>query len=68
MVTGTVKSYNAYKGCGVIAPEGGGSDAFAPVSAVERAGLRTLDRDERASYEVETDRRGKASALNLQSA
>jgi CspA family cold shock protein len=68
MITGTVKFFNADKGYGFIAPESGGSDAFVHISAVERAGLRTLDKDQRVSYELETDRRGKASAVNLQTA
>ena len=68
MITGTVKFFNADKGYGFIAPEGGGDDAFVHISAVERAGLRTLDKDQRVSYELETDRRGKTSAVNLQSA
>lgn len=68
MITGTVKFFNADKGYGFIAPEDGSSDAFVHISAVERAGMRTLDKDQRVSYELETDRRGKTSAVNLQSA
>jgi len=68
MITGTVKFFNADKGYGFIAPEGGGGDAFVHISAVERAGMHTLDKDQRVSYELETDRRGKTSAVNLQSA
>ncbi|NNM77582.1 cold-shock protein [Sphingomonas sp. ID1715] len=68
MITGTVKFFNADKGYGFIQPEDGGTDAFVHISAVERAGMRTLDRDQRVSYELETDRRGKTSAVNLQSA
>ena len=68
MITGTVKFFNVDKGYGFIAPEGGGDDAFVHISAVERAGLRTLDKDQRVSYELETDRRGKTSAVNLQAA
>ena len=68
MITGTVKFFNADKGYGFIAPEGGGTDAFVHISAVERAGLATLDRDQRVTYELETDRRGKTSAVNLQAA
>ena len=66
MITGTVKFFNADKGYGFIAPEGGGNDAFVHISAVERAGLGTLDKDQRVSFEMETDRRGKTSAVNLQ--
>ncbi|HEV2542908.1 MAG TPA: cold-shock protein [Methylobacterium sp.] len=68
MPIGTVKFFNADKGYGFIQPEGGGNDAFVHISAVERAGMATLDRDQRVSYELEQDRRGKTSAVNLQSA
>ena len=68
MITGTVKFFNADKGYGFIAPESGGQDAFVHISAVERAGMRTLDKDQRVSYEMETDNRGKTSAVNLQAA
>ncbi|MCJ2181034.1 cold-shock protein [Novosphingobium album (ex Hu et al. 2023)] len=68
MITGTVKFFNSDKGYGFIAPEGGGDDAFVHISAVERAGMRTLDKDQRVSYELETNARGKTSAVNLQSA
>jgi len=67
-IIGTVKFFNADKGYGFIAPENGGGDAFVHISAVERAGMHTLDKDQRVSYELETDRRGKTSAVNLQSA
>jgi cold shock protein len=68
MITGTVKFFNSDKGYGFIAPEDGSGDAFVHISAVERAGMRTLDKDQRVSYELETDRRGKTSAVNLQQA
>jgi CspA family cold shock protein len=68
MITGTVKFFNADKGYGFIAPETGGNDAFVHISAVERAGMSTLDKDQRVSYELEIDNRGKTSAVNLQSA
>jgi len=68
MTIGTVKFFNADKGYGFIAPEDGGNDAFVHISAVERAGMRTLDKDQRVSYDLEEDRRGKISAVNLQSA
>ncbi len=68
MITGTVKFFNADKGYGFISPEAGGTDAFVHVTAVERAGLRTLDKDQRVTYELETDRGGKTSAVNLQAA
>ncbi|MBP2277393.1 MULTISPECIES: cold-shock protein [Sphingomonas] len=65
MAIGTVKFFNADKGYGFIAPEGGGGDAFVHISAVEAAGMVTLDRDQRVSYELEEDRRGKVSAVRL---
>jgi len=68
MINGTVKFFNTEKGYGFIAPEDGGTDAFVHISAVERAGMRTLERDQRVSYELETNRQGKTSAVNLQSA
>ncbi len=68
MPIGTVKFFNSDKGYGFIQPEGGGNDAFVHISAVERAGMATLDKDQRVSYELEQDRRGKMSAVNLQSA
>ncbi len=68
MPTGTVKFFNEQKGYGFIAPEGGGEDAFVHISAVERAGMSTLQKEQRVSYELEKDQRGKTSAVNLQSA
>lgn len=68
MITGTVKFFNADKGYGFIAPEGGGGDAFVHISSVERAGMHSLDKDQRVSYDLETDNRGKTSAVNLQAA
>jgi CspA family cold shock protein len=68
MPIGTVKFFNDSKGYGFIAPEDGSGDAFVHISAVERAGMRTLQKDQRVSYELEEDRRGKMSAVNLQSA
>ena len=68
MPIGTVKFFNEQKGYGFIAPEGGGDDAFVHITAVERAGMQTLQKDQRVSYELEQDNRGKTSAVNLQSA
>ena len=65
MPIGTVKFFNTDKGYGFIAPEDGGNDSFVHISAVERAGLHTLNKDQRLSYDLETDRRGKVSAVNL---
>lgn len=65
-ITGTVKFFNATKGYGFIAPDGGGQDAFVHISAVERAGMPTLRENQRLGYELERDQRGKTSAVNLQ--
>jgi CspA family cold shock protein len=67
MISGTVKWFNTDKGFGFIQPEGGGQDAFVHISAVERAGLRTLQEGQKVTYELVQDKRsGKASADNLQ--
>ena len=68
MITGTVKFFDAGKGYGFIAPETGGNDAFVHISAVERSGMSTLEKDQRVSYDLEKDQRGKMSAVNLQAA
>jgi CspA family cold shock protein len=68
MTIGTVKFFNADKGYGFIQPDGGGNDAFVHISAVQAAGMQTLDRDQRVSFDLETDRRGKTSAVNIQAA
>ena len=65
MMTGTVKFYNSQKGFGFIAPDGGGNDAFVHITAVERSGMRTLRQDQRVSYDLQEDRRGKMAAVNL---
>ena len=67
-ITGTVKFFNADKGYGFIAPDGGGNDAFVHITAVERAGMPTLYQNQRVTYELEPDKRGKQSAVNLQPA
>ena len=67
-ITGTVKFFNADKGYGFIAPDGGGNDAFVHITAVERAGMPTLNQSQRVTYELEPDKRGKQSAVNLQPA
>lgn len=67
-ITGTVKFFNADKGYGFIAPDNGGNDAFVHISAVERSGMATLNQDQRVTYELEEDRRGKMAAVNLQPA
>ena len=68
MTTGTVKFFNENKGYGFIAPDGGGNDAFVHISAVERSGMSTLRQDQRVSYDLEEDRRGKMAAVNLKPA
>jgi cold shock protein len=68
MTIGTVKFFNESKGYGFIAPDGGGNDAFVHMTAVERAGMRSLRESQRISYDLEQDNRGKMSAVNLKSA
>jgi cold shock protein len=68
MTIGTVKFFNEQKGYGFIAPDDGGQDAFVHITAVERAGMRSLRQDQRLSYDLEQDNRGKTSAVNLKSA
>jgi CspA family cold shock protein len=68
MPIGTVKFFNENKGYGFIAPEGGGNDAFVHISAVERSGMNGLRENQRVSYDLEEDRRGKMAAVNLKSA
>lgn len=65
MATGTVKWFNPTKGYGFIQPDSGGSDVFVHVSAVQKAGLRTLADGQKLSYELATEK-GKTSAVNLQ--
>ena len=65
MPEGTVKFFNTMKGFGFITQDGGGQDAFVHISAVEAAGLTGLDTDQRVSFELEPDRRGRESAANL---
>lgn len=65
MTTGTVKWFNPTKGFGFIQPDQGGSDVFVHISAVERAGLRSLNEGQKVSYELATEK-GKTSAANLQ--
>ena len=69
MATGTVKWFNDQKGFGFIQPDDGSKDVFVHISAVERAGLRTLKENQKVSYEMETDKKsGKSSAGNLSAA
>ena len=64
METGTVKWFNTTKGYGFIQPQDGGKDVFVHISAVERAGLRSLNEGQQVSYELK-DERGKTAAVNL---
>ena len=68
MPVGTVKYFNETKGFGFIQPDDGGQDAFVHITAVEQAGMRTLNKDQKVSYDLEQDQRGKTKAVNLQSA
>ncbi len=65
MSTGTVKWFNSAKGFGFIEPEDGSSDAFVHISAVERAGLHSLNEGQKVSYELQHGQNGKSSAENL---
>ncbi len=66
MASGTVKWFNETKGYGFISPDGGGNDVFVHISAVERAGFRSLNEGQKVSYELVADKRsGKQSADNL---
>lgn len=65
--TGTVKFFNATKGFGFIAPDGGGKDVFVHATAVEAAGMRTLTEGQRVNFNTEADARG-AKAVNLSAA
>ncbi len=67
MATGTVKWFNSTKGFGFIQPDNGGADVFVHISAVERAGMNSLNEGQKVSFELEQDRRsGKTSAGQLQ--
>jgi CspA family cold shock protein len=62
--TGTVKWFNPTKGFGFILPDDGGKDVFVHISAVERAGLKTLNEGQKVNYELQ-ENRGKQAAVNL---
>jgi len=69
MATGTVKWFNSEKGYGFIQPSDGSKDVFVHISALEQAGMRTLNEGDKLTYEEVADRRsGKMSAGNLQAA
>lgn len=65
MPTGTVKWFNSTKGYGFIAPDDGGKDVFVHISAVERAGLKGLNDNQKVSYELQSGRDGRSSASDL---
>jgi len=65
MATGTVKWFNPTKGYGFIEPEDGSGDAFVHISAVERAGLATLNEGQKVNYDLEPGKNGKSSAENI---
>jgi CspA family cold shock protein len=68
MPIGTVKFFNSSKGYGFIQPDDGSKDAFVHISAVENSGMSMLSENQRISYDLEEDRRGKMSAVNLKAA
>jgi CspA family cold shock protein len=69
MTTGTVKFFNSTKGFGFITPENGGTDVFVHISAVERAGMRSLVEGQKVSFDIVKDNRnGKSAAENLKAA
>jgi len=68
MPIGTVKFFNEGKGYGFITPDEGGQDAFVHITALERAGMRTLRENDRVSYDLQEDNRGKMKAENIQMA
>lgn len=65
MALGTVKWFNPQKGFGFIQREEGGTDVFVHISAVEQAGLRTLNDGQKISFDLEQGRQGKTAAVNL---
>jgi CspA family cold shock protein len=65
MANGTVKWFNSTKGFGFIAPDGGGSDVFVHISAVERAGLTGLADNQKVTFDIEPGRDGRDSAANI---
>jgi cold shock protein len=65
MSTGTVKWFNAQKGFGFIVPDDGTKDVFVHISAVERAGIGNLHEGQKLSFDLESGRQGKVSAVNL---
>lgn len=69
MATGTVKWFNTQKGYGFVQPDDGGADIFIHITAVEKAGLRSLNEGQKVSFDVQVDeKRGKSNAVNIQAA
>ena len=68
MPVGTVKWFNGTKGYGFIAPDDGSKDVFVHISAVERAGMRSLNEGQRINFELERSQQGRVAAVNLQNA
>ena len=68
MSTGTVKWFNSMKGYGFIQPDDGSKDVFVHISAVERAGLSSLQEGQKLRFDLERGQQGKTSAVNLQTA
>ncbi len=68
MAAGTVKWFNAQKGFGFIVPDDGSKDVFVHITAVERSGIGNLREGQKLSYDLETGRQGKVSAVNLKQA
>lgn len=65
MTNGVVKWFNPTKGYGFIAPDTGGKDVFVHISAVQKAGLRTLNEGQKVGFDVEQQQNGRAAAVNL---
>lgn len=68
MPMGTVRWFNPTKGYGFIAPDTGGKDIFVHISAVQRAGMRSLNEGQKLSFEIEEQQNGRAAAVNLSKA
>jgi CspA family cold shock protein len=68
VTTGIVKWFNPIKGYGFIQPDDGSKDVFVHISAVEQAGMRTLNEGQKVSFDLEAGKQGKTSAVRLQRA
>jgi cold shock protein len=68
MPKGTVKWFNPTKGYGFIAPETGGKDVFVHISAVQKAGMRSLNEGQKVSFDIEQQQNGRSAAVNLSNA